>query len=142
MNKDVPVAQITEKSTEFEIEIQIERGVGYEAAENRKRGKEEIGTISLDAIYTPIRRVSYRVEQMRVGDRTDFDRLILEIETDGTLNPEAALKEASTIVVEECEIVRGGLKDEEVKPQETKKPKVKKAAAAKKPAAKKTAKKK
>ena len=79
---------------------------------------------------------------MRVGDRTDFDRLILEIETDGTLNPEAALKEASTILVEQFEIVRGGLKDEEVKPQETKKPKVKKAAAAKKPAAKKTAKKK
>ena len=136
-NKDLSIAHLTDKSAELEIEIQIGKGVGYEAAENRRRGKEEIGTISLDAIYTPIRRVSYRVEQMRVGDRTDFDRLILEVETDGTLNPEAALKEASRILVEQFEIVGGSLKEEEVALQETAKTKAKKA-----PLVKKTSKKK
>ena len=125
MSKDFAIAHLTAKEAELEIEIQVEKGVGYEATENRRRGKEEIGTISLDAIYTPIRKVSYRVEQMRVGDRTDFDRLILEIETDGTLNPETALKEASRILVEQFEIIGGNLKEEEVKPQETEKPKAK-----------------
>ncbi|MDP2734862.1 MAG: DNA-directed RNA polymerase subunit alpha, partial [bacterium] len=84
LNKDLLIAHLTDKSSELDIEVEIGRGVGYEASEARKRGKEEIGTISLDAAYSPARKVSYRVEQMRVGDRTDYDRLILEIETDGT----------------------------------------------------------
>ena len=142
MSKDVLIANITDKSTELDIEIRIARGVGYEAAETRRIGKEEIGVISLDAIYTPIRRVSYRVEQMRVGDRTDFDRLILEVETDGTLDPEAALREASSILAEQFEIIKGGLKEEAVNIQEDVKPKAKKTTSVKKPAAKKSAKKK
>mgnify|MGYP001024445067 CR=1 FL=1 len=142
MNKDVLIAQLTDKSTELEIEIQIGRGVGYEAAETRHIGKVEIGMISLDAIYTPIRRVSYRVEQMRVGDRTDFDRLILEVETDGTLNPETALREASSILAEQFEVIKGGLKEEVMNVEENVKPKAKKAASVKKPTTKKTTKKK
>lgn len=143
MNKDLPIAHLTDKAAELEIEIQVGKGVGYEAAESRRRGKENIGTISLDAIYTPVKKVSYRVEQMRVGERTDFDRLILEVETDGTLNPETALRDASSILVEQFEAVRGGLKEEEVKPQEGPKPKAKKAVMVKKTTtAKKTAKKK
>jgi len=117
VNKDLAIAHLTAKGAELEIEVQIERGVGYEAAEARHRGKDEIGTISLDAIYTPVKKVSYRVEQMRVGDRTDFDRLILEVETDGTLNPETALKEASAILVRQFEIVAEGLKEEAIKMQ-------------------------
>jgi len=132
INKDAAIAQLTANGAELGIEVQIAKGVGYEAAEARKRGKEEIGSISLDAIYTPIRKVSYRVEQMRVGDRTDFDRLILEIETDGTLNPESALKEASAILVKQFEIAGEGLKEEEMQPKETVKPKAKKATAPKK----------
>ena len=138
-NKDALIAHLTDKSAELGIEIQIARGVGYEAAEARKRGKEEIGSISLDAIYTPIRKVSYRVEQMRVGDRTDFDRLILEIETDVTLDAESALKQASDILVKQFGIVGEGLNEEEMKPEEEAKPKAKKAAAPKKAAAKKGA---
>ena len=142
MSKDVLIAHVTDKSTELEIEIQIGRGIGYEAAEARHIGKKEIGTISLDAIYTPIRRVSYRVEQMRVGDRTDFDRLIFEVETDGTLDPEAALREASSILAEQFEIIKGGLKEEAVNAQVDVKPKAKKTASVKKLATKKTVKKK
>lgn len=134
INKDLPLAHLTDKSAELGIDIQVAKGVGYEAAEARKRSKEEIGSISLDAVYTPIRKVSYRVEQMRVGERTDFDRLILEIETDGTLNPETALKEASGILVKQFEVAREGLKEEEVELAE--KPKARKAAAARKLTAK------
>lgn len=141
-NKDFVIAHVTEKSAELDIEVQIGKGVGYEAVETRRRGKEEIGTISLDAIYTPVVKVSYRVEQMRVGERTDFDRLIIEVETDGTLNPEAALKQASAILVRQFEIVGEGLKEEEVELPKEVKPKAKKAAVVKKVAQKKTAAKK
>ena len=127
INKDLVIAHLTDKSAELEIEVQIGKGVGYEAAEARKRVKEEIGTISLDAIYTPVQKVSYRVEQMRVGDRTDFDRLILEVETDGTMNPEAALKEASSILVQQFGMTGEGLKVQEVLPvKKEAKPKAKK----------------
>jgi DNA-directed RNA polymerase subunit alpha len=136
VNKDLVIAHITDKATELEIEVQIGKGVGYEAAEARKRGKEEIGTISLDAIYGPVKKVSYQVEQMRVGDRTDFDRLIMNIETDGTMNPETALKEAATILVKQYEIAGEGLQEQEVKVAEVK-TKTKKVVTKKKPTVKK-----
>ena len=99
MNKDAYVATLTAKSASLEIEILIENGLGYEPTETRKKGKLEIGTIALDAIFTPVRKVSYRVEHMRVGERTDFDRLFLELETDGTMTPEEALSQTSEILV-------------------------------------------
>ena len=112
INKDLPIAQITTKQTELEMEIQIEKGIGYVPAEERKTQKEEIGTISLDAIFTPIRKVSYRVENMRVGERTNFDRLTLEIETDGTMDPQEALRQAASILVEQYSIVMSGLEEQ------------------------------
>jgi len=102
VNPDLHIATLTDKKASLEMEVQIDKGIGYEPVERRKKaGKEklEIGTIALDAIYTPIRNVAFRVENMRVGERTDFDRLILEIETDGTLLPEAAFVKACEILV-------------------------------------------
>jgi len=99
VNKDAHVATITDKTTTLEMEILIEKGVGYEPVERRKKEKLEIGVIPLDAIFTPIRKVNYRVENMRVGKRTDFDRLFFEIETDGTITPEEAMCEASVILI-------------------------------------------
>lgn len=99
MNKDSQVATLSSKTANLEIEILIEKGQGYEPVETRKNNKLEIGTIGLDAIFTPIRKVSYRVESMRVGERTDFDRLILDLETDGTVSPEGAFSQASEILV-------------------------------------------
>ena len=99
INKEALVATLTAKTAHLEIEILVENGLGYELAETRKKGKLEIGTIALDAIFTPVRKVSYRVENMRVGERTDFDRLIIELETDGTMTPEEALSEAAEILV-------------------------------------------
>lgn len=101
INKNAHIATLTTKSAELEMEIQIEKGLGYQPREARKkpREKSEIGIIYLDAIFTPVRRVAFKVENMRVGERTDFDRLFLEIETDGTISPEEAFFQASEILV-------------------------------------------
>jgi len=99
VNKNAHLATLTAKSAELDMEIQIEKGIGYSPREARKKEKLGIGAIPLDAIFTPVKRVSYKIENMRVGERTDFDRLFLEIETDGTIAPEAAFSEASEILV-------------------------------------------
>lgn len=111
VTKDLPLAHLTAKSAELEIEIQVEKGIGYVPAEERKMQKQEIGSIALDAIFTPIKRVSSRVENMRVGDRTDFNRVSLEIETDGTLTTEAAFWQATEILLKQFEAVRSGVKE-------------------------------
>ena len=104
-NPEVHIATLTSKSAELNMEILIEKGIGYEPRENRKKPsgrsqeKLEIGTIPLDAIFTPIRKVAFKVENMRVGKRTDFDRLFLEIETDGTITPEESFCLASEILL-------------------------------------------
>lgn len=107
VNKSCPIATLTDKKTELEIEIQIEKGIGYEPVERRKRqGRLEIGVIPIDAIFTPIKRVSYKVENMRVGERTDFGRLYLDIETDGTIAPKEAFLQASEILAKHFSLLR------------------------------------
>jgi len=131
MNKDAKVATVTDKKAELEIEIIIENGMGYEPVESRRKGKLEIGTISLDAIFTPVRRVSYRVENVRIGERTDFDRLVLELETDGSLAPEEALNQASEILVSHFAFIGGAFSPVSIKPEakeKEEKPSVKKTA--------------
>jgi len=105
VNPDAHLATLTTKSAELEIEILIEKGLGYESRESRKKPSDylqkklEIGVIPLDSIFTPMKRVAFRVENMRVGERTDFDRLFLEIETDGTITPEDAFSQATEILL-------------------------------------------
>ncbi|MDI6603051.1 MAG: DNA-directed RNA polymerase subunit alpha [Patescibacteria group bacterium] len=118
VNKDCHIATLTDKKAELEMEIQIEKGIGYRPREARKKEKLEIGTIPLDAIFTPIRRVAFRVENMRVGERTDFDRLFLEVETDGTISPETAFFQASDILVKHFSLFSETFKPEEVPPLE------------------------
>jgi DNA-directed RNA polymerase subunit alpha len=99
VNPNEVLAHLTAKSAELDIELQVERGLGYSAVESRKgEGKLPIGTIAIDAIFNPVRAVNYVVENMRVGDRTDYNRLRLEIETDGTLSPSAALRKAASVL--------------------------------------------
>jgi len=115
INKDAHIATLTNAKTELEMEVQIEKGIGYEPVERRKQDKKlEIGVIAMDAIYTPVKRVSYKVENMRVGDRTDFDKLTLDIETDGIINPEEAFAQASDILVKHFTLLNDEfqLKDE------------------------------
>jgi len=109
VNKDLHIATLTDKKASLDMEVQIEKGIGYEPLERRKKEKLEIGTISLDAIYTPIKNVAFRVENMRVGERTDYDRLVLEIETDGTLSPEEAFSEACKILVSHFSLLHESL---------------------------------
>jgi DNA-directed RNA polymerase subunit alpha len=105
INKDLHIATLTDKKANLEMEILAKKGIGYEPREMREKEKLEIGQISLDAIYTPVRRVSYKVEDMRVGERTDFDRLFIEIETDGSITPEEALMQATEILIEHFSLI-------------------------------------
>ena len=125
VNKEVHIATLTAKDAELEMEVQIEKGVGYVAAEARKKAKQEIGSLALDAIYTPVRKVSYKVADMRVGERTDFDRLTVEVETDGTITPETAFRRASDILVEQFQLVAEGVQEKEVEEPKAEKPKKK-----------------
>ena len=111
VNKDALLATLTSKSSSLEIEILVEKGLGYEPVEARKMGKLEIGTIAVDAIFTPVRKVSYRLENMRVGERTDFDKLILELETDGTLTPEEVFTQAADILVKHFTLLQESFKE-------------------------------
>jgi DNA-directed RNA polymerase subunit alpha len=108
-NPELHIATVTDKKTELDIEITIEKGVGYEPKDQRKTKKSEIGTMVLDAIFTPIKNVNFQVESMRVGDRTDFDKLKLEIETDGTLTPEEAFHQASEILIKHFTLMFEGV---------------------------------
>ena len=116
VNKDCHIATLTEKKSELGIEIQVEKGVGYIPREARKKEKPEIGVILLDAIFTPVQRVAFRVENMRVGERTDFDRLFLEIQTDGTISPEEAFFGASEILANHFSLFGQTFKKEEKVP--------------------------
>lgn len=108
VNPEVHLATITDKKTEFDVEIIVEKGIGYVPRDQVKIKKAEIGAIALDAIYTPIKNVNFQVENMRVGDRTDFDKLSLEIESDGTITPEEAFFEACDILIKHFNIIFHG----------------------------------
>ena len=94
---DAHIAAITGKSGELEMELTVERGLGYAPVESRRLDKLPVGVVALDAIFSPVTKVNFIVENMRVGDRTDFNKLNLVIETDGSLSPSEALKRASEI---------------------------------------------
>lgn len=107
LNPDQKITEITDKGTTLNIELTIEHGLGYVPREVHQKDKVEIGTIALDAVFTPIRRVNYEVENMRVGDRTDYNRLRVFIETDGTLTPRQALENSIEIMVHQLKAIIG-----------------------------------
>ncbi len=107
LSLDEHIAEITSKSTKLEIEMTVEKGLGYVPREVHQKDKVDIGTIALDAVFTPIRRANYEVENMRVGDRTDYNRLRLIIETDGTYSPRQALEKSIEIMIHQLKSVIG-----------------------------------
>ncbi len=111
LNPDQHVANVTGK-VNLEMELSAERGLGYIAKETHQKERVEIGTIALDAIFSPIRRVNYEVENMRVGDRTDFNRLRIMIETDGTIAPREALERSIETMIHQLKSIVG-FKEEE-----------------------------
>lgn len=107
INPDQVIATITDKKTNLEMEIEVGRGLGYVPVEQQKRENKEIGVIAIDAIYTPIERVNYVVEDMRVGKRTDYNRITLEVKTDGSITPKEAIAKAVEILVNQFSALSG-----------------------------------
>ncbi len=103
LNPDAHVATL-EKKTKLEVYLTVGRGRGYRPAEENKSPDQPIGVIPIDSIFSPVRRVAYNVEQARVGQRTDYDKLTLDIETDGSIDPHSALREAAEILISQLAI--------------------------------------
>lgn len=106
VSPDLHIATITDKKTTLEIELEVSRGLGYQPVEQRSKEKVEIGVIALDAAFSPVRHVNYEVENMRVGDRTDYNRLRLHITTDGSIAPYEALMKAADILVDQFRAIK------------------------------------
>ncbi|MEK7227312.1 MAG: DNA-directed RNA polymerase subunit alpha C-terminal domain-containing protein, partial [Patescibacteria group bacterium] len=101
----------------LEMEIKAEKGLGFMPKEMIDKSRVDIGTIALDGIFTPIRRASYEVENMRVGDRTDFNKLRINIETDGTITPTSALTFAIEIMINQLKAIVGFKEEEPALPE-------------------------
>jgi DNA-directed RNA polymerase subunit alpha len=105
INSDLHLATLTKKTADLEMELTVEKGLGYVPAEARRLERLPVGTVVVDAIFSPVVRVAFLVENMRVGDRTDYDRLTLEIETDGSVTPSEALHKSGNILKDHFEKV-------------------------------------
>ncbi len=97
INKDLYLGSLADKKSKIQMEMTVERGLGYSLAEERKIST--IGVIPIDAIFSPVVKVNYKVEQTRVGRQTNFDKLVLEVWTDGTIAPAATVEQAGKILV-------------------------------------------
>ncbi|MFH2063252.1 MAG: DNA-directed RNA polymerase subunit alpha [bacterium] len=99
-NPELHIATLTDKKSSFEMEIIVERGRGYVTVEERSDETPELGTIAVDAVFSPVREVGYQVENARVGDVTNYDRLTMNIETDGTITPKEAIDQSVCILLD------------------------------------------
>ncbi len=107
LNPEQHIADVTGTGTTLTISMIIQKGLGYVTREELQKEKVEVGSIILDAIFTPIRRVNYEVEDMRVGDRTDHNRLRINIETDGSVTPREALESSISIMIRQLQAIVG-----------------------------------
>lgn len=114
LNPDQHIAELTDKNAQLTAELTVRSGLGYVPKEVIQKDRVDVGVIALDSVFTPIRRVTYEVENMRVGDRTDFNRLRVSIETDGTLTPREALERSITIMIQQLKAVVGFREDEDI----------------------------
>jgi DNA-directed RNA polymerase subunit alpha len=99
-NPGLHIATLTDKSGELEMEITVAKGRGYVATEERGKERGELGTIAIDALYSPIRSVGYKVDDVRVGQVTNYDKLTLNIETDGTVDADEAIRQSAKILID------------------------------------------
>jgi DNA-directed RNA polymerase subunit alpha len=107
VNPDQLIATLDNAKVKLGMEIKVEKGRGYVPVEHREGEKLEVGMIAVDALYSPVQRVRYSVENTRVGQMTDLDRLVMEVETDGTITPHEAIAQAAEILVEHFQVVAG-----------------------------------
>lgn len=111
MNPDLKLFTITDKNVEIEMEVIVEPGRGYQPVSEKDNKNLDLGTILIDSLYTPIRDVGYEIELVRVGDVTDFEKLILTIETNGTVTPKDAVEQATKILMDHFALVLGTAQD-------------------------------
>ncbi|HEY8638527.1 MAG TPA: DNA-directed RNA polymerase subunit alpha [Solirubrobacteraceae bacterium] len=114
LNPEARVATL-EKKTKLELYLTIGRGRGYRPADDNKTPDQPIGVIPIDSIFSPVRRVAYAVEGARVGQRTDYDKLTIDIETDGSIDPTAALREAAELLISQLAIFTDADRVEELR---------------------------
>jgi len=107
LNPDLHVATLDKRDARLAMELMVERGAGYVPAERHRKSEHVIGVIPVDSIFSPVQKVNYSVEDTRVGQTTDFDRLILEVWTDGSIRPEEALQEAARILMDHFRLFSG-----------------------------------
>ncbi len=107
VNPDLTIAHITDMAGSLNMEIYVSKGIGYETIDNRENRKKEIGYIEIDSIFSPIVSVGVKVENVRVGKMTNWDKLILDITTDGTITPEDAFEAAVKILIEQFKALIG-----------------------------------
>lgn len=105
MNEDQHIATLTDKKASFNMELEVEKGMGYVTVEQRRKEKLPIGVIAIDAVFSPVKFVNFSVESIRVGQRIDYNKVVMEIETDGSIEPEQAIKSAAEILVDHFKIV-------------------------------------
>jgi DNA-directed RNA polymerase subunit alpha len=129
VNPDLPIATLTKKGTELDMELTVEKGLGYVPAEARRLERLNIGTVVLDAIFSPVEQVEFSVENMRVGERTDYNRLKIKVVTDGSISPSEALHKAANILkdhfdkISQVEVEKAAVSKDSEKKEETEKKK-------------------
>ncbi|MDP3763656.1 MAG: DNA-directed RNA polymerase subunit alpha, partial [bacterium] len=105
INEDQHIVTLTDKKAEFSMELDVEKGIGYVPVEQRQKEKLAIGVISVDAIFSPVKIVNFKVENTRVGQKIDYNKITMEVETDGSIQPEEAMKKAAEILLDHFKIV-------------------------------------
>lgn len=114
LNPEQHIAELTAKDSQITAELTVQNGLGYVPKEIIQKDRVDIGVIALDSIFTPIRRVTYEVENMRVGDRTDFNRLRVSIETDGSITAKEALEQSIAIMIQQLRSIVGFREEDEL----------------------------
>ena len=107
LNPDLHIATLDGKNAHLMMELVVERGKGYVPAERHRKSEHVIGVIPVDSVFSPIQKVNYAVEDTRVGHATDYDRLVLEVWTDGSIRPEEALQEAGRLLIDFFRLLAG-----------------------------------
>lgn len=115
VNPDLHIATLTDKKASLELEVTVDKGYGYVPSEEKDRSGFDLGTIIVDSIYSPIVKVGYQIENVRVGKRTDYDKLILDIETDGTITPWQAFLEASKLLTDQFNFLTKKIEEQKEK---------------------------
>ncbi len=107
VNEDQLIATITAKGTKFEVELEVENGVGFVPVETRQKDKLAVGVIAIDAVFNPVKRSNYTVENIRIGQRIDYNKVLMTIETDGTISPHDALVQAINLLLDHFNSIIG-----------------------------------